>query len=202
MVGDQVGSHKPLADGGTTNLEVMSITGAPILRTDRLILRPPTLDDAEGLFHAYASDPEVTRFLRWTPKASAEEVRDFLVTAVTNSGQGIELHWVLETREGHSPIGMITAWYSEEHGAEVGFVLSRKEWGRGYMSEAAAAVVDWLLEQPSVFRVWAYCDCENAASARVLEKVGLEKEGLLRRWTVHPNISTEPRDAFIYSKVR
>jgi len=171
------------------------------IETARLVLRPPHVDDAEALFYAYGSDPEVTRFLRWTPKTDPDEFREFLTRAVANSEQGDEAHWVLETRDGGSPIGMITAWYSE-HGAELGFVLARAAWGQGYMTEAAAAVLRALLDDPRLFRVWAYCDCENAASARVLEKLGLEREGRLRRWTVHPNISDEPRDSFIYSKVR
>lgn len=179
----------------------MAIAGAPIFQTDRLILRPPSLDDAEALFHAYGSDPQVTRFLRWKPKANPDEVREFLNRALKNSEQGAEAHWVLETRAPHEPIGMISVRYSE-HGAELGLTLARKEWGKGFITEATRAVVEWLLQQPTVFRVWAYCDCDNLASARVLEKLGFEKEGLLRRWTVHPNISDEPRDSFMYSKVR
>ena len=55
---------------------------------------------------------------------------------------------------------------------------------------------------PSIWRVWATCDIENAASARVLEKVGLSREGTLRRWLVRPHLSSDPRDAFIYARVR
>jgi hypothetical protein len=51
-------------------------------------------------------------------------------------------------------------------------------------------------------RVWAVCDSTHLASVRVLEKAGLEREGILRRFIVHPNISPEPRDCFCYSRVR
>ena len=70
------------------------------------------------------------------------------------------------------------------------------------MTEATRALVHWLLEQPSVYRIEALCDIENVASQRVLEKVGLEREGILRRWMVLPNLSETPRDMYIYGKVK
>jgi ribosomal-protein-alanine N-acetyltransferase len=58
------------------------------------------------------------------------------------------------------------------------------------------------LGQESVFRIGAVCDVENIGSARVMEKAGLVREGLMRRWLVHPNIADEPRDCFSYAMVR
>ncbi len=66
------------------------------------------------------------------------------------------------------------AYRVREHAADIGYVLSRSLWGRGYMTEAAAAVVEWAINLDFVYRVWAVCDVENKASARVLEKVGKE----------------------------
>jgi len=48
----------------------------------------------------------------------------------------------------------------------------------------------------------AVCDVENIASARVMEKAGLSREGVLRRWLVHPNLGPEPRDCYGYARVR
>jgi RimJ/RimL family protein N-acetyltransferase len=70
------------------------------------------------------------------------------------------------------------------------------------MTEAVRAVADWWLEQPAIYRVWAVCDVENRASARVLERAGFELEGTLRRWMIHPNVSDEPRDALCWARVR
>src|SRR5215470_11140666 len=58
------------------------------------------------------------------------------------------------------------------------------------------------LAQPTIYRVWATCDVENEASARLLERAGMEREGVLRRWLVHPNLSEAPRDCFCYSIVK
>jgi RimJ/RimL family protein N-acetyltransferase len=89
-----------------------------------------------------------------------------------------------------------------EFSQNLGYVLGRKFWGQGYMTEAVRAVVDYALAEPEVFRVWAVCDVENAASARVLEKAGMRREGILRRWSMHPNISDEPRDSLCYARVK
>ncbi|MDP9309700.1 MAG: GNAT family N-acetyltransferase, partial [Chloroflexota bacterium] len=84
----------------------------------------------------------------------------------------------------------------------LGYVLMRAAWGQGLMPEATAAVMNWALAQPEIFRVWALCDIENRASARVLEKVGMQREGLMGRGVLHPNISDEPRDCWLYAKVK
>ncbi len=70
------------------------------------------------------------------------------------------------------------------------------------MTEALRAVIDYAFRDPRVYRVWAVCDAENVASARVLEKAGMSFEGVLRRYGIHPNISPEPRDARCYARVR
>jgi ribosomal-protein-alanine N-acetyltransferase len=67
------------------------------------------------------------------------------------------------------------------------------------MPKAASAVIDWAFQQPSIYRVCATTDLENVASQRVLEKVGMLREGILRKYIVHPNISDIPRDSYIYA---
>ena len=80
--------------------------------------------------------------------------------------------------------------------------MARRFWRNGYATEAASAVVEWIFSVRSVWWLAATCDVENLASARVLEKAGLTREATLRRAIVRPNLSPEPRDAFLYSKVR
>ena len=86
--------------------------------------------------------------------------------------------------------------------ASLGYVLRRTAWGQGIMPEAAGRVTEWALAQPTIYRVWATCDYENRASARVLEKIGMQREGLMRRGVVHPNLSDEPRDCWLYARVK
>ncbi len=70
------------------------------------------------------------------------------------------------------------------------------------MTEILRTVIDWAFTQSEIFRVQAFCDLENPASARVMEKAGMAREGLLRRYVLHPNISDEPRDVYLYAVVK
>jgi [ribosomal protein S5]-alanine N-acetyltransferase len=171
------------------------------IETDRLMLRAPRIEDAQPIFGAYANDPEVTHFLAWPPATSSEEVEEFLRTAIQRQKDRMEFYWIIERKDTGEPIGMISFEVSE-HGPELGYVLARAHWGRGYMSEVAGALTRWLLSQPSIDRVWAVCDVGNVGSRRVLEKVGMDREGCLRRWAVEPNISDRPRDMYVYSAVK
>jgi RimJ/RimL family protein N-acetyltransferase len=83
--------------------------------------------------------------------------------------------------------------------ADVGYALSPRFWGEGVATEALSSLVEWASAQSSIYRIWAVCDVDNLASSRVLEKVGMQREGLLRRYTMHPNISAEPRDCYCYA---
>jgi RimJ/RimL family protein N-acetyltransferase len=67
------------------------------------------------------------------------------------------------------------------------------------MPEATRAVINWAFQQPSIYRVYATTDVENVASQHMLEKVGMQCEGVLRKYTIHPNISDIPRDSYMYA---
>lgn len=86
--------------------------------------------------------------------------------------------------------------------AMFGYVLAKKFWGRGMPAEVLTYLVDWALAQPSLYRAYAYCDVENLTSARVMEKAGMVREGILRRWYVAPTLGPEPRDCIVCAKVR
>jgi RimJ/RimL family protein N-acetyltransferase len=66
------------------------------------------------------------------------------------------------------------------------------------MTESITALIAWALKQKEVFRIWAVCDVDNKASARVMEKAGMQREGILNV-VGPPNISPEPRDSYCYA---
>lgn len=171
------------------------------LATTRLVLRKPCLEDAPRIFSEYAQDRDVTRFLLWRPHRSIEDTKLFLNRCVRNWRGNHEFTWIITLKDSRDLIGSIALW-REPTGAVVGYTLSKRFWGRGYMSEAVTVVTEWAINQQDIFRVWAVCDTENTASSRVLEKAGMQREGILRRWTVLPNIGNEPRDCYCYAKVR
>jgi ribosomal-protein-alanine N-acetyltransferase len=170
------------------------------IELEHIRLRRPTLSDAEAIFE-YGSDPEVARYADWPIRTSTDGLVESLHRRNALWDSGAEFNWVI-TLLGEDPaIGGVTCCIVED-AVEVGFLLNRRYWGRGFATEAAGAVIKWALSVPSIRRIWATCDTENLASARVLEKVGLLREATLRRSIVRPNISAEPRDAFMYSLMR
>jgi RimJ/RimL family protein N-acetyltransferase len=171
------------------------------LSTRRLILRPPESRDAPAIFDAFASDPEVTRFLKWHPHRTLADAHRAMAARLEGLATGAEYSWLLSLRTDGAIVGIISAWPGEGE-VEIGFALGRRFWGRGLMTEAVLSAVDWAFEAAHVARVWAVCDTENLASARVLEKAGLQREGLLKAYAIHPNISPDPRDCLLYAKAR
>jgi ribosomal-protein-alanine N-acetyltransferase len=166
----------------------------------RLRLRRPAPSDAEAIFE-YGSDPEVARYADWPVRTSIDGLAESLQGRAKRWESGADFYWVItRTGEGRA-IGGISCCINQDS-AEVGFLLHRRHWGVGFATEAARAVVAWVLSLPSMRRVWATCDAENLASARVLEKIGFSLEAALPRSVVRPNLSSEPRDALMYSIVK
>ena len=165
-----------------------------------LRLRRPRAEDAPAIF-SYASDPRVVRYMDWPVCTTIEPVLSGLRAREAAWTAGTEFYWVITLRQEDRAIGSLTC-QVRGHAAEFGYLLASTQWGKGFGTAVASAVVAWALSVPEVWRVWATCDSENLASARVLEKAGLSREGLLRRLLVRPNISAEPRDAFMYAKVK
>jgi RimJ/RimL family protein N-acetyltransferase len=171
------------------------------LTTPRLLLRPIALADAGEIFAGYGQDPEVTRFLLWTPHESLADAEGFVRQCLVDPPER-KRTYVVCGRDDGAVRGGFELRRDRAHHVEFGYVLARAWWGQGLMSEALNAVVDWAMAEPGCFRLSGWCDAENAGSARVMEKAGLAREGLMRRWVVAPNISAEPRDCLVFAKVR
>lgn len=171
-----------------------------VIDLQRLRLRRPKLSDASAIFDC-SGDPEVARYADWPISPTVDSVIELLRGYEEQWNSGSEFYWVLTLLPADRAIGGIACCLSG-HAAEFGFLVNRRFWCNGYATEASRAVVEWVFSVPSVSRLSATCDTENLASVRVLEKVGLTREGIVRRAIVRPNLSEEPRDAFLYSKVR
>jgi [ribosomal protein S5]-alanine N-acetyltransferase len=171
------------------------------LETPRLLLRLPSLEDAEPIFQKYARDPEVVKYLFWRPHENMDTTREFMRRCIQCWREGTAFPWVIIRRTDHALLGMLEM-RIEGFRADFGYALARQYWGNGYTTEAAKAVIEWALQQEGIYRVWAVCDVENLASARVMEKAGMQQEGILRRFVIHPNSSSEPRDCYCYSIVK
>ncbi len=171
------------------------------VETERLILRAPRLDDAATIFDRWARDTDVTRYMTVAAHHRLADSEHYVQRCNDGWRSGRELTWMLTTRDDPRPIGGISL-RPDRHMASMGYILGRAYWGQGFMPEAGLALLDVARGMPALYRVWAVCDVENRASARVMEKLGMQREGILRRWIVHPNVSTTPRDVYCYAWIR
>jgi [ribosomal protein S5]-alanine N-acetyltransferase len=151
------------------------------LRTARLIARDFEPVDFDAV-HAYASDPEVTRFMFFAPR-TADETFAYLERMVATQRQVPRTVWelaVIRAADGRL-IGGCDLTLEQPHEADLGFIFARDVWAHGYASEIARALVRAGFEELGVDRVFATCDVDNHASARVLEHAGLTREARLDR---------------------
>lgn len=171
------------------------------IKTLRLALRKPAAQDAPIIYETYARDAEATRYLTWRPHRTLADGVEPMAQQLDAWESEEYFSWVITLKDSGDLMGMISV-RPDGWRADLGYVLGRKYWGHGYMTEAVCALIDYLLSERDIYRVWAVCDVDNLASARVMEKAGMQREGILRRWAMHPNISNEPRDCLCYAKVK
>ncbi len=142
------------------------------LITSRLTLRPITMSDLETA-HAYASDRENTRYMMFLPNESEEETRGFLTKCKaeweSETQKIFEFAVVFEGRH----IGGVSLTLGDEKTGELGWIVADGYQGRGFASEAALALIGFA-RTLGARRLSAHCDAENAASRRVMEKVGMK----------------------------
>jgi ribosomal-protein-alanine N-acetyltransferase len=159
------------------------------LETPRLVLRAPQRKDVDAIF-AYASDPEVTRFLAWPRHTSLDDTHAFLDISRAAWSETPAGPLLIESRADERILGSTGLSFETPYRAMTGYVLARPHWGKGLASEALAAVVD-LASRLEVQRLYAVCHVAHPASARVLERSGFTLEGVLRRYLVFPNLEDE-----------
>lgn len=170
------------------------------IETDRLILRPFRPSDVDGIW-AYASDPEVTRYMDWPTHTSKDVTAEWIQHTLDQRAALQEFTWgIVQKDQPHLVVGAIGC-SAIDFKVSFGYVLNRSSWGLGIATEAATEVVSQLSLVPQVRRIWAVCDCANTASAKVLAKSGCVREGILHQWSVRPNLPGAPaRDDYVYAK--
>lgn len=172
-----------------------------IIETEHLMLRKPRMDDAAILFSAYMQDAKVTRYTTWRPHDRLQQAEDFIRDCIFAWDHETRFPCVITLKEQDEPFGMID-FHIRGCTVGLGYVIAHSHQRKGYATEATRAIIDWAFQQPTLYRVNASTDVENIASQRVMEKAGMVREGLLRKYIVHPNISDVPRDSYIYAIVK
>ncbi|HEX8599370.1 MAG TPA: GNAT family protein [Chloroflexia bacterium] len=155
----------------------------PDIETERLVLRKLRMEDAEDMFE-YGRDQEIAFRGLWPPLQSLEESRADLAEAQEGYAAGSEISWAIEHREDRRMIGRIGLGpYSRmNRRAEIGYAMNRSYWGRGLATEAVRGVLGFAFRNMGLNRVQAIVLPDNIGSMRVLEKAGMQREGLLRKY--------------------
>lgn len=152
--------------------------------TDRLIIRTVTREDAQDIYE-YASDEETIKDLTFQRHTDIQMTYDSLDNFFLNRKEnGLLEATCIELKENHEMIGMceFVGYDSRNNTAEIGYVLKRKYWGRGYMVEAVNELIRIGFEQFGLRRIDIGHFVENHKSQRVIEKVGFHPDGCLRQF--------------------
>ncbi|WP_084777916.1 GNAT family N-acetyltransferase [Saccharibacillus sacchari] len=156
--------------------------GFPKLDTPRLILRQAVHGDREGFFALYA-DEEVMRYMPLDPFESIEEADDEMGWHARIFRERTGLRWMIEEKDTGSFVGTcgFLGIERQHNRMEIGYDLARQHWGKGYMPEAVRAVLGFGFGPLAANKIEARVDPDNAASVRLMDKLGFVREGLLRQ---------------------
>ncbi|MDE2944324.1 MAG: GNAT family N-acetyltransferase [Gemmatimonadota bacterium] len=164
--------------------------------TERLLLRPHRLEDVDDIFE-FARDPEWARYLPVPVPYLREHAEQFVARQVLTSRDEWPV-WAIVLAD--KVIGGIGIRIDAEHATgALGYSIAKEHWGSGLTVEAARAVVGWAFRERGLAKVYAYADARNAASMRVMEKLGMTREGMLRS---HRTLREERVDDVYYGLLR
>jgi len=156
------------------------------LRTRRLLIREFSPADAAAV-QRYSANPAVVRYLEWGPNRPAETRAFLRRTAVLRRRRPrAEYELAVVRRADGVLIGGVGLRVSDprSRGADIGYILDQPWWGQGLITEAVRALLVFGFGRLCLHRIWAACDVRNRGSSRVMEKVGMKREGLSREDTL------------------
>ena len=169
--------------------------------TERLVLRDFRITDEQAV-HEFASDPAVCRYTDWGPNSPDDTqlfIREALGEAAGPERDSFTL--AMSLNPSGVVVGSCSVWVesASHRRAALGFVVAPAHQGRGYASEAGKALLDFAFDVMGAQRVEATCRPGNLASARVLTKLGMRREGLLRS---HLLIRGRQEDSVLFASTR
>lgn len=162
-------------------IKVLIHTGTQTIITKRLVLRRLTENDVQAMYENWCTDENTTKYLSWEPYTEVEKLREFVLSCLEKYESPEYYHWLIEF-EG-SAVGAISlhSISNKCDRAELGYSIGSRWWNRGIVTEAAGAVTEYAFKSLGANRICALHDMENAASGRVMEKIGMKREGVLRQ---------------------
>jgi ribosomal-protein-alanine N-acetyltransferase len=154
-----------------------------IITTKCLVMREFEEQDWSAVL-AYQSDPRYLRYYDWSERTE-QNVRAFvrMFIAQREAEPRTKFQFAITLASNGQLIGNcgIRKKTADAQEADIGYELDPRYWGCGYATEAAHAILAFGFRELALHRIWAWCIAENVASAHVLEKLGMRKEGHLRQ---------------------
>lgn len=165
------------------------------IKTHRFVLEE--LEESHfSSIQVYASDREVVHFMEWGPNTE-KETWSFLESAILSQSKRPRVDYQLAIIGQDQLLGSCRICItSPSVEGFIGYCLRRESWGVGYGTEAAEALLLFGFRELRLHRISATCDTENRASLKILEKIGMKREGRLRE---HKRIRGEWRDSYLYA---
>jgi ribosomal-protein-alanine N-acetyltransferase len=169
----------------------------PVLETERLVLRELTEYDAKVIF-SILSNTKVTRYYGKETFKDIEEAKEFIHYFKQKFYEKRGLRWGIEIKETKQLIGTIglDAWLPKQRRAEIGYEIHPEYWKKGYATESALKIISFGFNSLELIRIGAVVFPENESSLKLLQKIGFQKEGILRDYIYQDGISN---DTYVYS---
>lgn len=163
------------------NIEQLFVS-RPEFETARLYLRKLELTDAPD-FYSFASDPLLTEHVKWDYHQSIADTEAFLALLDQRFEARHSYNWAIIEKTSGGVIGRICCFLFDEDNdsMEFGYAVGRAYWGQGIGAEASEALIPYVFRELGVNRLEARCNEENIASERVMQKIGMTFEGLMRQ---------------------
>jgi [ribosomal protein S5]-alanine N-acetyltransferase len=176
------------------------ILPTPTLRTSRLLLRPFTEADTDAIFALHSSS-RVLRYWDSPPWKECARAERFIAACRQMEQEGSGARVAIERAADRLFIGWccLVEWNQVHRSATLGYCFDEPAWGQGFATEAADALLSWAFDTLDLNRVQSDTDTRNTASARVLEKLGFVREGMLRENCI---VNGEVSDSWVYGLLR
>lgn len=154
----------------------------PAFETKCLVLRSLCMDDADDIFE-FSSDPQVAHHMTWEVNINKSQTLLFINSVLEGYKAGTSADWAIAEKISQKVIGICSFvdWSNEHSNAVLGYVINRSYWGNGYATEAANELLKYGFQTLQLHRIEAHCDIDNLASEKVMKKLGMSFEGLLRQ---------------------
>jgi len=143
-----------------------------VIETPRLVLREFVLNDAENIWELN-SDPEVIKYTGDPPFATIKKAREFLLDYTDYEKNGFG-RWAVITKASNSFIGWCGLKFNEQNLVDLGFRFFKREWNKGYATEAAEACLEHGFLKLNLNEIIGRVASENKASIKVLEKLSMQ----------------------------